>query len=193
MDDLMKTGAVIDCKKNSIYFPEHKVKVNCGGKSAMPRSAMTKAEEVPNFIGMFPDVFVDEIPEKLLPKRKILHRITLKDPTKLIKTSTFKAPQALIPKFKEWIDRQLRAGILKRHSIPLTPHKPYFAVTPRNHRLPPPRTQIYFGAVRRQPRQQGRDTTFAGNFGDTGQLLDRQDVSCKATRRTGGCQPRQPV
>ena len=74
---------------------------------------MTKAQEVPDFPALFPEVFVKELPEDMLPVRKILHRITLKDPTKLLKTPTFKAQQALMPEFKTWIDKQLRAGILE--------------------------------------------------------------------------------
>ena len=113
MDDLTRMGAVIDCQKNSIYFPKYKVRVQCNGNSAHQRSAMTRAQEVPDFPAMFPEVFVKELPENMPPVRKILHRITLKDPTKLLKTPTFKAPQALMPKFKAWIDKQLRAGILQ--------------------------------------------------------------------------------
>ena len=79
---------------------------------------MTKAREIPDFPAMFPEGFVKELPEDMPPVRKILHRITLKDPTKLLKTSTFKAPQALMAKFKAWIDKQLRAGILQRSPVP---------------------------------------------------------------------------
>ena len=61
---------------------------------------MTRAKEVPDFPAMFPDVFVKELPEDMPPVRKVLPRITLKDPTKLFKIPTFKAPQALMPKFK---------------------------------------------------------------------------------------------
>ena len=67
---------------------------------------------------MFPGVFVKELPELMPPVRKILHRITLNNPTKLLKTPTFKAPQTLMPKFKSWIDKQLRAGILQRSPVP---------------------------------------------------------------------------
>ena len=100
MDDLTRMGAVIDCPKNSIYFPKYKVRVHCNGNSAHQRSAMTRAQKVPDFPAMFPEVFVKEQPEDMPPVRRILHRITLKDPTKLLKTPTFKAPQALMPKFK---------------------------------------------------------------------------------------------
>ena len=118
MDDLTRMGAIINCQSNSIYFPSHKVRVNCNGKSARARSAMAKAQEVPDFPALYPEVFVKEIPEAMPPVRKILHRIVLKDPTKLLKTPTFKAPQALMPKFKEWIDRQQRAKILHRTRTP---------------------------------------------------------------------------
>ena len=67
---------------------------------------------------MFPEVFVKELPEDMPPVRKILHRITLNDPTKLLKTPTFNAPQALMPKLKAWIDKELRAGILQRSPVP---------------------------------------------------------------------------
>ena len=53
---------------------------------------MTRAQEVPDFPAMFPEVFVKELPEDMPPVRKILHRITLKDPTKLLKIPIFKAP-----------------------------------------------------------------------------------------------------
>ena len=41
MDDLIRMGAVMTSQKNSIYFPSHKVRVNCSGKSIQPRSAMS--------------------------------------------------------------------------------------------------------------------------------------------------------
>ena len=118
MDDLTRMGAVIDCQKNSIYFPKYKVRVHCNGNSAHQRSAMTRAQEVPDFPAIFPEGFVKELPEDMPPVRKILHRITLNDPTKLLKTPTFQAPQALMPKFRAWIDKQLRAGILQRSPVP---------------------------------------------------------------------------
>ena len=118
MDDLTRMGAVIDCQKNSIYSPKYKVRVHCNVNSTHQRSAMTRAQEVPDFPAMFPEVFVKELPEDMPPVRKILHRITLKDPTKLLKTPTFKAPQALMPIFREWIDKQLRTGILQRSPVP---------------------------------------------------------------------------
>ena len=118
MDDLIKLGAVIDCKKNSIYFADHKVRVTCEARTTQPRSAMAIPEKVPDFPHMFSKVFVKEVPEELPPLRKVMHRITLKDPCNLAKTPTFKAPQALMPKFKEWINKQLRTGILKRTSVP---------------------------------------------------------------------------
>ena len=118
MDDLRRMGAVIDCPKNSIYFPKYKVRVHCNGNSAHQRSAMSRAQEVPDFPAMFPEVFVKELPEDMPPVSKILDRITLKDPTNLLKTPTFKAAQALMPKFKVWIDKQLRAGILQRSPVP---------------------------------------------------------------------------
>ena len=112
MDDLTRMGVVIDSQKNSIYFPKYKVRVHGNGNSAQQRSAVTRARKVPDFPTMFPEVFVKELPEDMPPVRKILHRITLRDPTKLLKTPIFKAPQAFMPKFKAGIDKQLRAGIL---------------------------------------------------------------------------------
>jgi len=100
MDDLIWLGAVIDCQKNSIYFSKYKFRVTCDGKSREYRSAMKKPLEVPDFVAMFPKVFVKEVPEELPPARKIMHRISLIDTTKLLKTPTFKAPQALMPKYK---------------------------------------------------------------------------------------------
>src|SRR6267154_2697050 len=79
---------------------------------------MAKAQEVPDFPAMFPEVFVKEIPEAMPPVRKILHRIVLKDSTKLLKTPIFKSPQALMPKLKDWIDRQQRPKIVHRTRTP---------------------------------------------------------------------------
>jgi len=79
---------------------------------------MTKPQEKPEFPSLFPEVIVKEIPEELPPLRPILHRIVLKDPTKLIKTPVFKYPDALLCRFKEWIDKQIAAGILKRERVP---------------------------------------------------------------------------
>jgi len=95
MDDLIRLEAVIDCQKNSIYFSKYKVRVTCDGKSRESRSAMTKPQEVPDFLAMFPKVFVKEVPDELQPGHKITHRISLIDPTKLLKTPTFIAPQGL--------------------------------------------------------------------------------------------------
>ena len=57
IDDLIRLGAVIDCQKNSIYFSKYKVRVTCDGKSRESRSAMTKPQEVPDFLAMFRKVF----------------------------------------------------------------------------------------------------------------------------------------
>ena len=48
MDDLTRMGAVIDCQKNSIYFPKYQLRVHCNGNSAHQRSPMTRAQEVPD-------------------------------------------------------------------------------------------------------------------------------------------------
>ena len=93
MDDLTRMLAVIDRQKNSIYFPKYKVRVHCNGNSAHQRSTMTRAQGAPDFPAKFPEVVVKELLEDMPPVRKILHRITLKNPTKLLKTPTFKAPQ----------------------------------------------------------------------------------------------------
>jgi len=118
MDDLIRLGAVIDCQKNSIYFSKYKVRVTCDGKSRESRSAMTKPQEVPDFLAMFPKVFVEEGPEELPLVRKIMHRISLIDATKRLKTPTLKAPQALMTKYKAWINKQMNAGILHRTTVP---------------------------------------------------------------------------
>jgi len=118
MDDLIRLGAVIDCQKNSIDFFKYQVRVTCDGKSRESRSSMTKPQGVPDFLAMFPKVFVKEVPEELPPVHKIMHRISLKDPPKLLKTPTVKAPQALMPKYKAWIKKQRNAGILHRTSVP---------------------------------------------------------------------------
>jgi len=118
MDDLIRPGAVIACQNNSIYFSKYKVRVTCDGKSRQSRSAMTKPQEVPDFQAIFPKVFVKEVPEELAPVRKIMHRISLIDPTTLLKTPTFRAPQALMTKYKAWIKKQMNAGTLHRTSMP---------------------------------------------------------------------------
>ena len=63
MDDLIRLGAVIDCQKNSIDFFKYQVRVTCDGKSRESRSSMTKPQGVPDFLAMFPKVFVKEVPE----------------------------------------------------------------------------------------------------------------------------------
>ena len=55
MDDLTRMGPVIDCQKNSIYFPKYMVRVHCNENSAHQRSAMIRAQEVPDFPAMFPE------------------------------------------------------------------------------------------------------------------------------------------
>jgi len=91
-DNLIRVEGVIDCQKNSIYFSKYKVRVSCDAKSRESRSAMTKPQEVPDFVVMFPKVFVKEVLEELRPVRKIMHRMSLIDPMKLLKSHTFKAP-----------------------------------------------------------------------------------------------------
>jgi len=81
------------------------------------RSAMTKPQEVPDFLAMFPKVFIKGVPEELPPVRKIMHRISLIDPTNLLKTPTFKPPPALMPKYKAWINKQMNTGILHRTRV----------------------------------------------------------------------------
>jgi len=100
MDNIIRLGAVIICQTNSIYFCKYQVRVTCDGKSRESRSAMTKPPEVPDFLAMFTKVFVIELPEELPPVRNIMHRISLMDPTKLLKTPSFKAPQLLMTKYK---------------------------------------------------------------------------------------------
>jgi len=118
MDDLIRLGAVIDCQKNSIYFSKYKVRVTCDGQSRQSRSAMTKPQEVPDFLAMFPKVFVKEVSEELPPVRKVMDRISLIDPMNLLKTHTFKAPHPLMTKYKAWINQQMNAGIFHRTSVP---------------------------------------------------------------------------
>jgi len=118
MDDLISLGAVIDFQKNSIYFSKYEVRVTCDGKSSESRSAMTKPQEVLDFLAMFSKVFVKEVHEELPPARKLMHRISIIDPTKLLKTPTFKVPQALMTKYKAWINKQMNAGTLHRTSVP---------------------------------------------------------------------------
>jgi len=106
MDDLIRLGVVIDCQKNSIYFAKYKVRVTCDGKSKKSRSAMTKPQEVPDFLAMFPKVFVKEVHEELPPAHNIIHRINLIDQMKLLKRPTFNAPEALMTKYKAWINNR---------------------------------------------------------------------------------------
>jgi len=118
MDDLIKPGAVIDCQKKRIYFSKFKVRVTWDGKSRDSRSAMTKPQEVPDLLAMFPKVFVKEVPEKLPPVHKIMHRTSLIDSTKLLQTPAFKEPQALMTKYKAWTNKQMNAGMLHSTSLP---------------------------------------------------------------------------
>jgi len=83
IDDLIRLGAVMDCQKNSIYFSKYKVRVTCDGKSRESRSAMANPQGVPDFLAMFPNVFVKVVGEALPPVRNIRYWITLIDPTKL--------------------------------------------------------------------------------------------------------------
>jgi len=78
---------------------------------------MTKPQEVQDFLAMFPLVFVKGVPEKLPPVRKIIHRKSLIDLTKVLKTPTFKALQALMTKSKAWINKQMNAGTLHKTSV----------------------------------------------------------------------------
>ena len=77
MDDLIRLGAVIDCQQNSTYSSKDKVRVTRDRKSRESRSAMTKPQEVPDFLAMFPKVFVKSVHEELPPAGKIMHRISL--------------------------------------------------------------------------------------------------------------------
>jgi len=118
IDDLIRLEAVMDCQKNTIYFSKYKVRVSCDGNSRQSRLAMTKPQEVPDFRAIFPNVFVKVVREALPLGRKIRHRISLIDPMKHLTTPTFKAPQALMFKYKTWINNQMNAGILHRSSVP---------------------------------------------------------------------------
>ena len=78
---------------------------------------MTKPQDVPDFLEMFPKVFVIQVPEELPPACKSMHRISLINTTKLLMTATFKAPQALMTKYKAWINKQMNTGILHRTRV----------------------------------------------------------------------------
>jgi len=67
MDDATRFGAETNCRKSTIYFPDHKVRIYCNGKSTHPRAPMAKPQEKPDFPSLFPEVFVKEIPEELPP------------------------------------------------------------------------------------------------------------------------------
>jgi len=67
---------------------------------------------------MFPKVFVKEVPVELPPGPKITHRISRIDLTKVLKTPTCKTLQALMTKYKAWINKQMNTGILHRTSVP---------------------------------------------------------------------------
>jgi len=67
MDDLGGVGAVINCQKNSIYSSKFKIRLTWDGKLKESISAITKSQEVPDSLAMFPKVFVKEVHEELLP------------------------------------------------------------------------------------------------------------------------------
>jgi len=79
---------------------------------------MMKPQQVPDFLAIFPKVFVKAVPEELPPVRKIMYKINLIDRTKLLKTPTFKVPPALMTKYKACINKQMHASILNRTSLP---------------------------------------------------------------------------
>src|SRR6195256_2444632 len=109
---LHQNGAVIDCGKNSIYFPKAKLRIICTPKSAQLRSAMTHNEERFDATSRIPTVFVESIPDTLPPLRQVNHRIRLKDPNLTINMPQYKIGHNLLPKLKEWIDKKMKAGIL---------------------------------------------------------------------------------
>ena len=115
---LRKHEAIIDCKKNSIYFPSQKLRIFCIPKSTKPRSAMAAPANAPNFITRHPQVFVNEVPQKLPPLRKINHRIRLKDPALSLNMPQYKIGHQLLPKLKEWIDKEVESGSLYRAEAP---------------------------------------------------------------------------
>jgi len=119
IDDLIRLGALINCQNNNIYFSKYKDRVTCDGKSRESRSAMMKPQELPDSLAMFPKVFVKEVPQELPPPYKIMHRISLIYPMKLLKTPNFKPPQALMTKYNAWINKKMNAGI--HHSVPKRP------------------------------------------------------------------------
>jgi len=116
--DLIRLGVVIGCQKNSRHFSMYKVRVSCDRKSRESRSGMIKPQELPDFLAMFPNVFVKEVAGELPPVCKIMHGISLIDSTKLLKRPTFKEPQALMSKYKAGINKQMNAGIHHRTSVP---------------------------------------------------------------------------
>jgi hypothetical protein len=98
---LHQNGAVIDCGKNSIYFPKAKLRIICTPKSTQLRSAMTHNEEHFDAPSKFPTVFVDTVPEILPPLRQINHRIRIKDPELTINMPQYKIGHNLLPKLKQ--------------------------------------------------------------------------------------------
>ena len=81
---------------------------------------MTVPNGAPDFITQYPEVFVNEVPRKLPPLRKINNRIRLKDPTKAINMAQYKISHKLLLKLKEWIAKEIEAGSLYRTEAPGT-------------------------------------------------------------------------
>jgi hypothetical protein len=75
---------------------------------------MTHTEERFDAISRFPTVFVESIPDTLPLRRQVNTRIRLKDSNLTINMTQYKIGHNLLLKLKEWIDKQMRGGILHR-------------------------------------------------------------------------------
>ena len=72
---LSKNKAGIECGTLCIYFPEHKVRINCTPTSGYVRAAVVCTSDI---MDQHPEVFPETIPEVLPPLRKINHKIRFK-------------------------------------------------------------------------------------------------------------------
>ena len=110
MPSLRKHKVSIECGTLCIYFPEHKVRINCTPTSGYVRAAVASTSDI---MDQHPEVFPETIPEVLPPLRKINHKIRFKPGAEQKTHPTYAIPEQYVGQLNELIRDKERKGMIK--------------------------------------------------------------------------------
>ena len=114
MPFLNEHNATIECGTLCIYFPEHKVKINCTPTSRYVRAAVASTSEI---MDQHLEVFPKTIPEVLPPLRKINQKIVFKPGVEQKTLPTYSIPERYVGGLNEWIRDKERKRMIRREYV----------------------------------------------------------------------------